>query len=382
MASFTFSPTIDQSPLASLIFLPTNMHQVFKELNLLQYENAFIEAGHMTANGFFSLSLTLKGNTNITSLDLRRNKIGLKGISTLASVLKSFTCNIQYLDLDSTGMDDRCFVVLAQALSQRFTRSRLPPAVALAAAKEEDVAAAAAAADGDGGASTKVEGTKAEEITTSSTTTMEPETTETKKKGKKKKKKKEDEESIIIPTPCRLKELHLGHNMISDASNQALDVVMDSLPQLTHLDLSWNRLKAGTAAILAQRISDTRCSLKVLNLQFNRVGNMGASLLLQPLCRTPAPSLELLDLSFNGVVLEGDVLVDVIEVVSISRSKKLKSLQMNGNELLDEEFQTIKNALVESTKRRGGGGGSGIESSTSLVVGLESSAVAIVSMDH
>ena len=97
----------------------------------------------MTANGFFSLSLTLKGNTNITSLDLRRNKIGLKGISTLASVLKSFTCNIQYLDLDSTGMDDRCFVVLAQALSQRFTRSRLPPAVALAAA-EEDVAAAAA----------------------------------------------------------------------------------------------------------------------------------------------------------------------------------------------------------------------------------------------
>jgi len=334
----------------------------------------------MTANGFFSLSLTLKGNTNITSLDLRRNKIGLKGISTLASVLKSFTCNIQYLDLDSTGMDDRCFVVLAQALSQRFTRSRLPPAVALAAAKEEDVAAAAAAADGDGGASTKVEGTKAEEITTSSTTTMEPETTETKKKGKKKKKKKEDEESIIIPTPCRLKELHLGHNMISDASNQALDVVMDSLPQLTHLDLSWNRLKAGTAAILAQRISDTRCSLKVLNLQFNRVGNMGASLLLQPLCRTPAPSLELLDLSFNGVVLEGDVLVDVIEVVS--RSKKLKSLQMNGNELLDEEFQTIKNALVESTKRRGGGGSGGIESSTSLVVGLESSAVAIVSMDH
>jgi Ran GTPase-activating protein (RanGAP) involved in mRNA processing and transport len=213
---------------------------------------------------------------------------------------------------------------------------------------------------------------------------MEPETTETKKKEKKKekkkKKKKEDEESIIIPTPCRLKELHLGHNMISDASNQALDVVMDSLPQLTHLDLSWNRLKAETAAILAQRISDTRCSLKVLNLQFNRVGNMGVSLLLQPLCRTPAPSLELLDLSFNGVVLEGDVLVDVIEVVS--RSKKLKSLQMNGNELLDEVFQTIQNVVVETTKRRGGGGGSGTESSTSLVVGLESSAVAIVSMDH
>ena len=69
MASFTFSPTIDQSPLASLIFLPTNMHQVFKELNLLQYENAFIEAGYMTANGFLSCSGAIFFDTKNNTID-------------------------------------------------------------------------------------------------------------------------------------------------------------------------------------------------------------------------------------------------------------------------------------------------------------------------
>ena len=34
----------------------------------------------MTSTGFQSLSMTLRGNSTITSLDLRRNKLGTKGI--------------------------------------------------------------------------------------------------------------------------------------------------------------------------------------------------------------------------------------------------------------------------------------------------------------
>ena len=59
--------------------------------------------------------------------------------------------------------------------------------------------------------------------------------------------------------------------MISDASHQALDAILDSLPQLTHLDLSWNRLKARSANVLAQRIVLRNCPLIFLNVQFNRL---------------------------------------------------------------------------------------------------------------
>ena len=53
----------------------------------------------------------------------------------------------------------------------------------------------------------------------------------------------------------------------------------------------------------------------MLNLQFNRIGNFGASALLRPLSGMPTPRLEVLDLSFNGITLDGDVLIDVVEVV-------------------------------------------------------------------
>ena len=48
----------------------------------------------------------------------------------------------------------------------------------------------------------------------------------------------------------------------------------------------------------------------MLNLQFNRIGNFGASALLRPLSGMPTPRLEVLDLSFNGITLDGDVLID------------------------------------------------------------------------
>ena len=294
----------------------------------------------MTSSGFQSLSVTLMGNSNITSLDLRRNKLGTRGIVALSRVLKSFTCALKYLDLDSTGMDDRGFVALVTALSQRAARSRLPPAVALSAAKsgEEEEAE------------------------------RQEDTIDIKKK--KKKKSADDAGSRIESLPSCLVEVHLGHNAISDVSYAALDEMIDSLPQLTHLDLSWNRLKERSALVLSQRIADARCPLTVLNMQFNRIGNLGACALLHPLCSLPTPRLELLDVSFNGILLSGDVLTEVVEV--ISRARQLKSLQMNGNELSEEDFQTIRFALAESSQRKTG----------SLVVGLESSAVAIVNIGN
>jgi len=55
----------------------------------------------------------------------------------------------------------------------------------------------------------------------------------------------------------------------------------------------------------------------------------------------------------------------------VTRSRNLKSLQMNGNELGEKEFKVIRQAMLQSANRKTG----------SLVVGLESSAVAIVHMD-
>ena len=219
--------------------------------------------------------------------------------TALSKVLKSFTCAIKYLDLDSTGIDDRGFIALVTALSQRAQRARLPPVSAHAAAAKEDN-------DGEKGE---------EEVDIKKS----PETTVSEKL----KKKKNGETILIEPLPSCLVEIHLGHNMISDVSHAAFDMLVDSLPQLTHLDLSWNRLKERTALTLSQRVSDVRCPLSVLNLQFNRIGNFGASALLRPLSGMPTPRLEVLDLSFNGITLDGDVLIDVVEVVR-SKIEKLK----------------------------------------------------------
>jgi hypothetical protein len=302
----------------------------------------------MTSSGFVSLSMTLKGNSNITSLDLRRNKLGIKGITALSKVLQSFTCKMKYIDLDSTGIDDRGFLQLANALSQRASRSLLPNAVDMVSDTEENNEGGGRDDDGTGS----------------------PETAN--RQSKKKKKKDSEKENKIDPLPSCLVEIHLGHNMISDASSVALDDMLGSLPQLTHLDLSWNRLKGKSAQVLANRICNARnCKLSVLNVQFNRIGDYGACVLLQPLYgMSTTPHLEVLDLSFNGIHISNhEVLNHTISIVSQART--LKSLQMNGNEMLDEDFQSIRFALEESSHRKTG----------SLVVGLESSAVAIVGME-
>jgi Ran GTPase-activating protein (RanGAP) involved in mRNA processing and transport len=284
----------------------------------------------MTSFGFASLSITLKGNSNITSLDLRRNKLGRKGLHHLSKVLRSFTCKIKYLDLDNTGIDDRGFIKLAEAFSQRKSKSLLPKAVEMGSGVDEP-----------------------ESVT----------------EGTRKKKKENENEKQIEPSPSNLIEIHFGHNMISDASFAALDDMLGSLPSLTHLDLSWNRLKSKSAEILANRISNTRqCKISVLNVQFNSIGDYGACVLLSPVYAiSPAPHLELLDMSFNGInISKSDVLNNIMNVITHSRN--MRSLQMNGNEIVDEDFQTIRFALTESSNRKTG----------SLLLGLESSAVAVV----
>jgi hypothetical protein len=72
-------------------------------------------------------------------------------------------------------------------------------------------------------------------------------------------------------------------------------------------------------------------------------------------------------MSFNGInISKSDVLNNIMNVITHSRN--MRSLQMNGNEIVDEDFQTIRFALTESSNRKTG----------SLLLGLESSAVAVV----
>ena len=297
----------------------------------------------LTGSGFAKLARNLRGNNFITSLDLRRNKIGDAGIKALARVLADSSCALKVLDLDSTGLRDNHLFMLAQAVERRMLRFKRSKGV--------------------GGPPAMVQGQDDGEDA--------PASAEQQTWAKKKKKKNGEEDEECEEYPCGLVEVHFGHNQITDASCQALAVLVDHLPKLRHLDLSWNRLKAMSAIALAERVGmqARTCTLEVLNLQFNSIGNPGAACLMDlvsgmdPFPSRP-PKLKVLDLSFNGIFV-GGVMDKVMNVVS--RAPHVRSLQLNGNEIHSDDVDAIREALKETSLNL---------TKQEMVVGLASSAVA------
>ena len=326
---------------------------------------------HLTGQGFKSLANHLVGNAYITSLDLRRNRLGYKGIKALAKVLSHNSCAIRVLDLDNTGMGDREVYALARAVARQMMLSKskgvLPAGYGSGSGGESDGVGRDGGEDVSEGASAAL--ARASDFS--------------------KKKKKKDADEVVEWLPSPLMELHLGHNSITDASAEALGALIDNLPDLRHLDLSWNRLKSGSTLALAEHIAvqGARSPIEVINLQFNSIGNVGARCLFELASGGavdgghgyPVPgSLRVLDVSFNGITvatlqevaagnyppIAAEVLGEVLAVAD--RSRTLHSLQMNGNEVTDLATEEIARQLELS---------SSTGNSCELIVGLQNSAV-------
>ena len=262
-------------------------------------------------------------------------------MKALSRVLADSSCALKVLDLDSTGLRDNHLFMLAQAVESRmlrFKQSKGSGGVRVAHAQSQG---------SEEGAQMGAE------------------------VHSQKKKKKDGDDEQRENFPSALAEVHFGHNQITDASCQALAVLVDNLPDLRHLDLSWNRLKAMSAIALAERIGlqARTCALEVLNLQFNSIGNPGAACLMDlvsgidPFPSRP-PKLKVLDLSFNGIFV-GEVMDQVMNVVS--KSSHVRSLQLNGNEIHSKNVDAIREALRETSLNL---------TNQEMVVGLASSAIA------
>ncbi len=267
----------------------------------------------LTGKGFEAIASSLRKYSYLTALDLRRNKLGRPGVRAVADVLSRSSCRIKYLDLDNTRLDDHCMEVLASALSERFTSS-----------KRQD-SSGSLLMTGKGG-----------------------------------------EDGVEADYPSALEELHLGHNSITDQSSDAIVSLLQVVPALRYLDVSWNQLRAASVGAMANKLGSGASSLEVLNLQFNNVGSEGLKTLLDAMISNYAQmSMRVLDVSFNNVCI-ADILVQLRVLASIPNSS-LQSLQLNGNDIKEEDIEEASSILE---------GQAALSSSRKpMVVGLSSSAV-------
>lgn len=145
-----------------------------------------------------------------------------------------------------------------------------------------------------------------------------------------------------------LQVLNLSHNGINDSSGKFLFSSLQSYcPFLKMLDISFNNLTDSTIKSASDYFSSL-IQLKKFNLSHNAIGSLGASMLFQSL--TINNSLELLNISFNGI--DNTLFEKYKSIVEqfFSRNKKLITLYYCGNYIPPSAVDIFTQNLIANTK--------------------------------
>ncbi|XP_066462650.1 NACHT, LRR and PYD domains-containing protein 12-like [Eleutherodactylus coqui] len=129
---------------------------------------------------------------------------------------------------------------------------------------------------------------------------------------------------------CKIEELNLSHNDLSDASCTQLASGIRNNPSLKKLDLSMNHLSGPRFSDLMDALSSPACNIEYLNLGCNKLPEMSCTQLASGIRNNP--SLKKLDLSYN--YLSGPHFSDLMDALS-SPACMIEELNLKYNDLSD-----------------------------------------------
>ncbi|XP_069825576.1 NACHT, LRR and PYD domains-containing protein 3-like [Dendropsophus ebraccatus] len=141
----------------------------------------------------------------------------------------------------------------------------------------------------------------------------------------------------LSSSECRIEELILTDNQLSDTSCPQLASVIRNKPSLKILVLTMNHLSGPHFGDLAEALSSPDCSIEELVLGSNGLPNTSCPQLASVIRNNP--SLKILVLFGNR--LSGPHFSDLVEALS-SPDCRIEELQLLGNQLSEEEKKKIK----------------------------------------
>ncbi|XP_040279082.1 NACHT, LRR and PYD domains-containing protein 3-like [Bufo bufo] len=148
----------------------------------------------------------------------------------------------------------------------------------------------------------------------------------------------------VLSSPgCRIEELHLANNDLPDTSCIQLASVIRNNQSLKILVLSGNCLSGPHFSDLMEALSSPACRIEELDLANNDISDTSCILLASVLMNNQ--SLKILDLSGNP--LTGPYGTDLMKALS-SPACRIEELRIWGNEWSEEEEEAIRN--MESLK--------------------------------
>ena len=233
------------------------------------------------------LAEALKGNTNLTKLDLSNNYISDQGAAGLAEALKQNT-GLARLDLASNKIYDDGAAVLAEALKQNTSLTRLYLANNMI--RGHGTARLAEALKGN----------------------------------------------------TNLRRLNLSKNQISDQDAAGLAEALKQNGSLTRLDLAGNTIHDDGAAGLAEALKHNT-SLTQLDLGDNSISDQGAAGLAEALKQST--SLTRLHLSENSISDQGAAGL----AEALKQSTSLTRLHLSENSIRDQGAAALAEALKQNT---------------------------------
>ncbi|XP_072006099.1 NACHT, LRR and PYD domains-containing protein 12-like isoform X2 [Engystomops pustulosus] len=142
---------------------------------------------------------------------------------------------------------------------------------------------------------------------------------------------------------CRIEELRLAMNKLPDTSCIQLASVIRNNPSLTKLDLSNNNLSGPHLSDLMEALSSPGCRIKELRLRSNNLSEKSCIHLASGIKNNP--SLKILDLSDNN--MSGPYLSDLMEALS-SPGCRIEELDLHSNNLPDWACTQLASAILNN----------------------------------